>query len=221
MKAPPEYTGFVILGGILMAFWMHMIWSMGMQLFWEKEVGNLERYLMTPLPRPALMLGMAVGGIFMTCTRAAIIYLASWLWFKVQFPVSDPWLAVGVFFATMLALYGMGMALSSLFFMAGRGVFNALGIMAEPIFFLGGFYFPVKYLGVVGIAAATFIPTSLGLDALRQTMFGAYKTGLLNPLSEMFILILMGIVFTYLSVIAVRVLEEKGRREGKLVLRNQ
>ena len=45
MKAPPEYTGFVVLGGVIMTFWVHMLWSMAMQLFWEKETGNLARYL--------------------------------------------------------------------------------------------------------------------------------------------------------------------------------
>ncbi|MBT7790666.1 MAG: hypothetical protein HN757_17515, partial [Calditrichaeota bacterium] len=48
MNAPPEYTGFVILGGIVVTFWMHMLWSMGMQFFWEKEMGNMALYLMAP-----------------------------------------------------------------------------------------------------------------------------------------------------------------------------
>lgn len=221
MGAPEEYTGFVVLGGILMTFWMHTIWSMGMQLFWEKETGNLERYLMTPMPRAALLLGMALGGIYMTGTRALLIYLASKLWFKVSFPVADPWLALAVFAATMAALYGLGMAISSLFFMAGRGVFNALGLMMEPIFFLGGFYFPVKYLGLFAWAAASLIPTTLGLDALRQTMTGAYRTGLLAPEIELAILSGMAVVFITLSIWAVARLEEMGRREGKLILKNQ
>ncbi len=122
MGAPEKYTGFVVLGGIIVTFWMHMIWSMAMQFFWEKEMGNLERYLMSPLPRPALLLGMALGGIVMTSTRALIIYLASRLFFHLEFHVTEPGLAVAVFVATLFALYGMGMVLSSLFFIAGRGI---------------------------------------------------------------------------------------------------
>jgi len=221
MGAPEEYTGFVVLGGLLMTFWMHMIWSMGMQLFWEKETGNLERYLMAPMPRPALLLGMALGGIWMTATRAAIIYIASRLWFKITFPMSDPWLSLVIFLAAMGALYGMGMAVSSLFFMAGRGIFNLLGLMADPIFFLGGFYFPVKYLGYIAFAAAALVPTTLGLDALRQTMLGVYHTGLFTPPLELAALVVMAIAFTWFSVWAVNKMEEIGRREGKLILRNQ
>ncbi len=221
MGAPERFTGFVVLGGIVMAFWMHMIWSMGMQLFWEKEVGNLEKFLMTPMPRAALMLGMALGGVYMTGTRAAMIYIASVLVFHVHFPVSDPWMAVWAFLATMAALYGLGMCLASLFFMAGRGIFYALGIMTEPMFFLGGFYFPLKFLGGLAIAGAALVPTALGLDALRQTMLGAYDTGYLPPGVEVTLLLGIAVIFLAGSVWAVEKLEQGGREEGKLILRNQ
>jgi len=222
MKAPPEYTGFVVLGGLLMTFWLHMIWTMAMQLFWEKEMGNLARYLMTPLSRPALLLGMALGGIIMTSSRAMIIYLASRLVFNMRFQVDEPWMAVGIFIVTLAALYGMGMTLSSLFFMAGRGVLYGMQLFYEPVFFLGGFYFPVRQLGMIlATAAAALIPTTLGLDALRQTMLGAYRTGLLRPSVELAILTAMAIMFITISIIAVHRMEELGRRYGKLVLKEQ
>lgn len=222
MKAPPEYTGFVVLGGIIMTFWVHMLWSMAMQLFWEKELGNLALYLMTPLPRPALLLGMALGGMIMTSSRAFIIYLASRFVFDLRFNVSDPWLAVLVFLATMGALYGMGMMLSSLFFIAGRGVNYGLQAMHEPIFFLGGFYFPVRRLGLLtAAAAAAIIPTTLGLDALRQIMFSAHKTGLLSPTVETGILLIMAVVFIVASVVAIGKMEDLGRKYGKLTIREQ
>lgn len=222
MDAPEKYTGFVVLGGLLVTFWMHMIWSMAMQFFWEKEVGNLEKYLMSPLPRPALLLGMALGGIFMTSTRALIIYIASKLLFKLNFNVTDPLLAVAVFLATLLALYGMGMVLSSLFFIAGRGVYYGLQIAGEPIFFLGGFYFPVRQLGlIVGTAAAALIPTTLGLDALRQIMLDAGDIGLFTPASELVALVLMGISFVIVSIVVIVKMEDVGRKTGKLILKNE
>lgn len=222
MGAPPEYTGFVVLGGIVVSFWMHMLWSMGMQFFWEKEMGNMELYLMAPLPRPALLLGMALGGTVMTSTRALIIYLASRFVFKVEFNITEPWLGLGIIFATLLALYGMGMMMSSLFFLAGRGILRGMELLAEPIFFLGGFYFPVKQLGVVtATAAAAIIPVTLGLDGLRQTMLGAYDTAFLTPQYELVILSIMGMIFVYASVIIIHKLEDQGRKDGKLFLKNQ
>lgn len=220
LGAPSHYTGFVVLGGIMMAFWMHNLWSMGMQLFWEKEVGNLERYLMTPMPRTALLLGMAIGGMVMTASRALIIYLASKWWFGIAFPISQPWLTLALFLATLAALYGLGMAFSSLFFLAGRAIYNFINILAEPVFFLGGFFFPVRFLGMVAYASAALIPVALGLDALRQTMLNAYDLGLAHPLTELKLLILMALIFISLAFWAISFMENKGRREGTLILRN-
>ena len=220
MKAPPEYTGFVVLGGVMMTFWASMLWTMGMQLFWEKETGNLARYLMTPMPRPALLLGMALGGVFMAGTRAAMIFVVSKFLFKIEFQMGQPWLALAVFSATMAALYGMGMTVCSLFFMAGRGVNYGLTALFEPSMFLGGFYFPIKSLGMfTAAAAAALIPTTMGLDALRQIVFNARALGFLDPETELGLLLVMGIIFVYLSVWAVGKMEEIGRRHGKLITR--
>lgn len=193
-----------------------------MQLFWEKEVGNLARYLMAPMPRPALLLGMALGGMIMTSTRSLIIYLAARFIFDMRFNISNPWLALLVFLATMAALYGMGMTLSSLFFIAGRGVNYAFQSMQQPMLFLGGFYFPVKQLGTfVAGAAAAIIPVTLGLDALRQIMFSAPSIGLLSPEVELMILSVMAVIFVIASVFAVAKLEDLGRKFGKLTVKEQ
>jgi len=222
MRAPETYTGFVVLGGVMVAFWASMLWGMGMQLFWEKETGNLARYLMTPMSRPAMLLGMAIGGAVTTAIRVVVIPIAAYLMFGITFPFVSVWLSVLVFFLTLAALYGMGMALSSLFFMAGRAVNYGLQLMYEPIFFLGGFTFPVKLLGTfVAGAAAALIPVTLGLDALRQTMLGAADLALLPVSTEVILLTAMAVVFITLSVWLIRVLEDMGRRHGKLILQNQ
>lgn len=37
LKAPPEYTGFVIIGGTMIAFWVNVLWNMSSQFYWEKK----------------------------------------------------------------------------------------------------------------------------------------------------------------------------------------
>ncbi|MCI0595263.1 MAG: ABC transporter permease, partial [candidate division Zixibacteria bacterium] len=51
LGAPQEFTGFVILGGIMTAYWLNVLWSMASQFYWEKETGNLELYLIAPISR--------------------------------------------------------------------------------------------------------------------------------------------------------------------------
>ncbi len=34
IRAPEEFIGFVVIGGAMTAFWMHILWGMSSQLFW-------------------------------------------------------------------------------------------------------------------------------------------------------------------------------------------
>ena len=63
LQAPPEYVGFVVLGGAMTAFWLNVIWMMASQLYWEKSQGNLELYFAAPIDIMAILFGMAVGGM--------------------------------------------------------------------------------------------------------------------------------------------------------------
>ena len=111
--APQEYVGFVVMGGAMTAFWLNVLWSMSSQLYWEKEQGNLALYIMAPNSLMAILLGMALGGLTATTLRAlAITILGSWI-FQVQYEVASYWQLFIVFLLAMVALYGMGMLMSS------------------------------------------------------------------------------------------------------------
>ncbi|MEJ2759463.1 MAG: ABC transporter permease, partial [Anaerolineales bacterium] len=79
IQAPEVYVGFVVMGGAMTAFWLNILWSMGSQMYWEKETGNLALYIMAPNSLMAVLLGMAIGGLFSTAQRALVITLVgSW-----------------------------------------------------------------------------------------------------------------------------------------------
>src|SRR5437899_1661680 len=71
MNAPPEFVGFVVLGAAMTTFWLNVLWSMGAHLYWERDSGNLELYIMAPAPMMAVLAGMALGGMTTTLVRAA------------------------------------------------------------------------------------------------------------------------------------------------------
>src|SRR3989442_641230 len=133
----------VVLGGTMVAFWLNVLWSMASQLYWEKEIGNLQLYMMAPMNRMALLGGMAVGGMVMASMRAVSTLVAGVLVFGVIFQVASPLLLLAVFFATLVALYGLGMMFASLYLLWGREAWNLSALMEEPIFFSSGFYFPL------------------------------------------------------------------------------
>ena len=73
MQAPIEYIGIVILGAAMTTFWLNVLWSLGAHLYWERDSGNLELYILCPAPMMGILAGMALGGLTMTVVRAATI----------------------------------------------------------------------------------------------------------------------------------------------------
>jgi ABC-2 type transport system permease protein len=124
---------------------------------------------------------------------------------------------------TMVALYGLGMLLSSLFLLFGREAWHMSELLREPIFLVSGFYFPVRALGFAIAAAASIIPITLGLDAMRQLMFPEMLANLrfLAPSTELLILTGLAILFVILAQRSLAFLEGYARREGRLTLRGQ
>ena len=218
----------VVLGGTMVAFWLNVLWSMASQLYWEKEIGNLQLYMMAPMSRMALLAGMAVGGMFMTSVRALSTLVAGVLVFGVVFQVANPLMLLAVFFVTLIALYGMGMMFASLYLLWGREAWNISALMEEPIFFSSGMYFPVRGLfavptwGPAVAIAGSIVPATLGLDAMRQlTLPGTAPLPLMAPTTELEILLGLAVLFLILARFALAYLESLAKREGKLTSRHQ
>ena len=223
-------TASVVLGGTMTAFWLNVLWSMASQLYWEKEIGNLQLYMMAPMSRMALLGGMALGGMFMTSVRAITTLVTGVVVFSVVLQLTNLYLLLAVFFVTLIALYGMGMMLASLYLLWGREAFNLSALLEEPIFFTSGFYFPVGgfaqqgALGRAVLVAATAIPATLGLDAMRQVIIpGAWggRYWVLSPEVELGVLLVLAVVFLFLARRTLAYLEMLARREGRLTSRHQ
>src|SRR3954468_20134720 len=73
LKATQEFIGFVILGGAMTAFWINVMWLMAAQLYWEKDQGNLDIYMTSPISMMAVLFGMAFGGLVASSLRAGIV----------------------------------------------------------------------------------------------------------------------------------------------------
>ncbi|MBI4364512.1 MAG: ABC transporter permease [Candidatus Latescibacteria bacterium] len=219
LHAPREYEGFVVLGGAMIAYWNNVLWSMASQFFWEKEQGQLQLYMITPVSRMSILLGMALGGMVMTTTRAAAILAGGILLFQVSLPLERAFPAFGLFVLTLGAAYSLGMILSSLFLLWGREVWHTVTLFQEPVYLLSGFYFPVSALGLLVGVLASVLPVTLGLDGIRQVFYGPAAHGLLPLRWIPPIQIALTVVFLYLARVSLRTMENLGKREGRLTLR--
>jgi ABC-2 type transport system permease protein len=222
INAPADYIGFVVMTGAMAAFWINVMWAMSVQLYWEKDNGNLPLYIMAPNSMMAILLGMAFGGMIAAGFRASVILvLGTWL-FDVRFIVADFVQLFAVFILTMSALYGLGMLFASLFLLWGRNAFQMTSLLQEPIYFFSGFYFPVKNLGVAVSAIASLIPLTLGLDAMRQLVFASGPSiGFLPVRVELEALAALTVVFIVAAKYWLDRLERIAVQEGSLTDRRR
>jgi ABC-2 type transport system permease protein len=215
--APKEYVGFVVMGGAMTAFWMNILWSMSSQLYWEKETGNLGLYIAAPGSMMAILLGMALGGLVATSLRALVITVAGSLIFHVQYQITSFMQLFTVFTLAMVALYGMGMMMASAFLLFGREAWHMANLAQEPIFLASGFYFPIKSFPFWVAAAASIIPLTLSMDAMRQLVFpSGVKLGFLTVSVEIGILLALSVVFLVAAKILLAYTEKLAIREGRL-----
>jgi ABC-2 type transport system permease protein len=223
IQAPPEFTGFVVLGGAMTAYWLNVLWSMAAQFYWEKETGNLELYIIAPTSLMAILLGMAIGGMVATTVRALAVIALGLLIFRVQVSIVSVPQLLGVFLLTLLALYGLGMLFSSLFLRYGRQASHLSNLLQEPIFLVSGFYFPVRALGFAIALGASVIPITLGLDAMRQLLFPTMMAQFrfLDVKIELGILAVLSVVFLWVARWALSRMEDLSRRDGRLTIRGQ
>ncbi len=215
--APEEYVGFVVVGGAMTAFWMNVLWSMSSQLYWEKEQGNLSLYIMAPNSMMAILLGMALGGMVATALRAIAIIVLGSLMFHVQYSVTSFTQLFLVFMLAMTALYGMGMMSASLFLLLGREAWHLSNLAQEPIYLVSGFYFPIKSFNFWVAAAASLIPLTLGLDAMRQLIFpSGVSFGFLRVTIEIGVLIILCVLFLAGAKFLLNYMEKLAIREGRI-----
>lgn len=219
LGAPPEYAGHVLLGGAVTAYWLNVLWMMATQFFWEKQSGHLELFFLAPVSPISVLVGMAAGGIVMSTPRVlSTLLVGSWL-FDVPYRVREPWAALAAFVLTLVALYGLGMMLCSLFLFFGREGWHVATLLQEPVYLLSGFYFPVRVLPYGAALAASAIPLTLGLDAMRQLLLG--DAGLWPYPRELLGLAALAVAYLAGAHVALHRLEDAARTEGRLTLRWQ
>lgn len=218
LHAPRQYLGFVVMGGAMLAFWQNVLWSMAVQFSWDRGNGTLELYVISPTTFEGVLLGMALGSMFTTTMRAGVILVLGTLVFGITYTAAGALPAVGIFLLTLTALYCLGMLLASLFLFYGREAWHLANAAQEPVNFLSGLYFPVHALGAYIGGAASLVPMTLGLDAMRQVLLPG--TPVFIPAGIETALVAAQIpLFAVLAAIALRFMETRARADGKLVTR--
>jgi ABC-2 type transport system permease protein len=152
----------------------------GIAIIWERDLGIVHKFLASPTPRTALVLGKALAAGVRALTQAVIVYLLALLlgvhmnW--------NPLALLGVIFMVI-----MGAACFSTFsliiacLVKTRDRFMGIGqVLTMPLFFASNAIYPVAIMPIWLQFIARSNPLSYEVDALRSLMLagGASTTGL-------------------------------------------
>jgi len=169
--APGEipYLDF-LAGGILAQSALFVAIFYGIAAIWERDLGVLQRYLVSPAPRSALVLGKAMSAGVRALSQALIVYLLA-LFLGVGIDL-QPLNIVGV--AAVIVLGSALFATLSLIIaciVRTRERFMGIGqVLTMPIFFASNAIYPLSlmphWLNVVSHSN----PLTYEVDALRALM---------------------------------------------------
>ncbi len=164
-----DYLTFLV-PGILAQSVLFIAIFYGINVIWEKDLGIVQKLLVSPAPRTALVLGKALSAGIRGLAQGIIIYvLASLMRIRLNFA---PWHVLGVVFFIIL-----GSALFSTFSLAvacivrTRERFMGIGqVLTMPLFFASNAIYPLASMPGWVRDLAIVNPLSYQVDALRFLM---------------------------------------------------
>jgi len=142
----------------------------GISLIWERDLGILQKFMVSPAPRSALVSGRALSSTLRGLFQTVLVYLIAFL---MGVDLRFQWWAIaGVLFAVML-----GSAVFSTFsliaacIVKSRERFMGIGqVLTMPLFFASNAIYPLSMMPVWLRALSTINPLSYQVDLLRSLM---------------------------------------------------
>jgi ABC-2 type transport system permease protein len=171
-----EYRAYLAPGVMAQAA-MFIAIFFGLAVIWERDVGQLQRLLATPLPRTAIVLGKAVGACVRALVQAllllAVIAIAG---------IGVSWTLDGVLGTLALLMLGTaGFACMSMLLAAAvkeRERFMGIGqLIMMPLFFASSALYPLSVMPGWLHAIARVNPLTYEVQGLRQMLVGVGGAG--------------------------------------------
>ena len=144
----------------------------GLAVIWERDVGQLQRLLATPLPRTAIVLGKAAGSGVRALVQAALLLVV-----VAATGIGLRWTVLGVVGAlVMLVLATAAFACMSMLIAAAvrtRERFMGIGqLVMMPLFFASSALYPLSIMPGWLHVVARINPLTYEVQGLRQMLVG-------------------------------------------------
>lgn len=170
----------------------------GISIIWERDLGIVHKFLVSPAPRTALVLGKALSAGVRALSQAAIIYLL-----VLALGIHVQWRSTAM--AGVIVLVLLGAALFSTFsliiacIVKTRERFMGIGqVLTMPLFFASNAIYPIAIMPAWLQWVAHVNPLTYEVDGLRALMLAGGSSGLGLPLD----FAVLAVVLTGLVLIA-------------------
>jgi ABC-2 type transport system permease protein len=142
----------------------------GISVIWERDLGIMQKFLASPAPRAALVLGKALSAAARCLMPATAIYGLAWL-LRVGLNGS-PAALLGVFAVIVLtAVVFTTLSIIVSCIVKGRDRLMGVGqLMTMPLFFASNAIYPIAFMPRWLQLLSTLNPLTYAVDALRGLM---------------------------------------------------
>ena len=165
--------------GVLAQAAMFIAIFFGLAVIWERDVGQLQRLLATPLPRTAIVLGKAAGASVRAIVQALVLFCVLAI-----AGIGLKWSVPGVLGALAMLVIGTGgfacmsMLLAAL--VKERERFMGIGqLIMMPLFFASSALYPLSIMPAWLRVVARANPLTYEVQGLRQMLVGVGGAGVL------------------------------------------
>jgi len=149
----------------------------GLSVIWERDVGQLQRLLATPLPRSSIVLGKAAGACVRALVQAVLLLIV-----LAAAGIGVRWSAAGILGTLTLLILGtasfacMSMLLASV--VKERERFMGIGqLIMMPLFFASSALYPLSLMPGWLHVIARVNPLTYEVQGLRQMLIGVGGSG--------------------------------------------
>jgi len=148
----------------------------GISAIWERDLGVLHRYMVSPAPRSALVIGKAISSSARALSQALVVYLcAAGLGVALSLAPSH--------ILAVILLIALGSGLFSTFsliiacIVKTRERFMGIGqVLTMPIFFASNAIYPLSLMPGWLKAVSSFNPLTYEVDGLRAMMLSGHAS---------------------------------------------
>jgi ABC-2 type transport system permease protein len=205
---------YLLVGALLWTYLSMVFFEISFAITWERWEGTIEYTFMAPIRRLTHLLGMCAASLIYGVARAAVIGLSLVFLFKLDLSNANYPSALAIFIAATLPLLGLGIFTSILPLLSPEKGEQMAFAVQGVLLLISGVYYPISVLPGPLHLAGMLSPLTYTLDGVRQALLQGLS--LSGALSDIGILLLMGILLVPASVWCFGRAERRAKRLGLL-----